>query len=454
MNAVARLLRNLPRMAPRDILAATALLACGAAPAQPAAHATQDYDAKFQSTYIWQNKPSFRSPYAGPNSFRADAETSYTWTMTAFFGWRPWANGELYFNPESIQGKPLSNVTGLGGLTNAELQKSASAQMRFYRARLFYRHTVGLNPGPSGEKEDIESDQNQLAGRVDKRRFVLTAGNLSVTDVFGASDITGDGRSQFLNWSSLNHGHFDYAADARGFSWGAVGELYWDDWTLRAGRFMQPRVSNGLRIDYRIAKNYGDQAEVERRHQIAGQPGVVKAFVFRNVASMASFRDALNAAAPGTAPVLEFSRRRQSKVGGGVSFEQSITPDLRILARGGAHDGKTESFAFTEIDRSMFFAAALKGSQWGRAQDTLGVSFGRNELSGDHRNFLAAGGSGFFLGDGRLNYGAEQIIEAYYSWVPVKGASISLDWQRISNPGYNRDRGPVNIGSVRLHYEF
>ena len=211
----------------RAILRALILLTAGAVQAQqPASEtASQEYDAKFQSTYVWQNKPSFRSPYAGPNSLSGDAETSYTWTMTAYLGWRPWANGELYFNPESIQGKPLSNVTGLGGLTNAELQKSASSQIRFYRARLFYRHTIGLNRDAIGEKEEIESDQNKLAGKVDKRRFVITAGNLSITDMFGTSDITGDGRTQFLNWSSIDHGHFDYAADARGFSWGAVGEL-------------------------------------------------------------------------------------------------------------------------------------------------------------------------------------------------------------------------------------
>ena len=185
------------KTAARAILGALSLLTVSAAQSQqpaPAA-ASQEYDAKFQSTYIWQNKPAFRSPYAGANSFNGDAETSYTWTMTAYFGWRPWTNGEIYFNPESIQGKPLSNVTGLGGLTNAELQKSASSQVRFYRARLFYRHTVGLNKDKTGEKETLESDQNQLAGTVDKRRFVLTAGNLSITDMFGVSDITEIGRA-------------------------------------------------------------------------------------------------------------------------------------------------------------------------------------------------------------------------------------------------------------------
>ncbi len=411
-------------------------------------------DAKFQSTYVWQGKPGFPSAYRGANSLSPEREISYTWTMTAYFGWRPWRHGEWYFNPESIQGRPLSNVTGLGGLTNAELQKSAGAQIRLYRARLFYRHTVGLNSGPNTAREEIESDQNQLAGTVDKRRFVLTAGNLSVTDLFGTSDISGDGRTQFLNWSSLNHGHFDYAADARGFSWGAVAELFWDDWTLRGGRFLQPKQSNGLKLDYRIMKRHGDQLEVEQRHQWGGQPGVVKAFVFRNVAHMASFQDALNAAAPGTLPSLDAVRRPHAKIGWGVSLEQSLSNDLRVLVRGGAHDGKTESYAFTEIDRSLFAAASLKGTRWGRAQDNIGVAYAVNTLSNAHRSYLAAGGQGFFLGDGRLNYGNERVFETYYNIAPVKGLGLTLDWQHISNPGYNRDRGPVNIGSVRVHIEF
>ena len=434
--------------ATRAILVGMTMLIAGAGWCQE-----QTHDAKFQSTYLWQSKPGFNSPYSGANSLSPHPELSYTLTITAYLGWRPWRNGELYFNPEGVQGRALSNVTGLAGLTNAELQKSAGAQLRFYRARMFYRHTVGLNAGANGAVETIESDQNQLAGTAPARRLVFTAGNYSVTDIFGTSEVTGDGRTQFMNWASLAHGHFDYAADARGYSWGVAGELHWDAWSLRAGRFLQPRISNGLKIDYRIFKRYGDQLEVERRHTLAGLPGTVKLIGFRNVAHMASFREAL-AAAPGTIPALDAVRRPQTKLGWGVAFEQSLSKDLRVLVRGGAHDGKTESYAFTEIDRSLFAAASLKGGAWGRAQDNIGVSFAHHRLSGGHRDFLAAGGQGFFLGDGRLNYGAEQIVEAYYNWAPLKGLGVTLDWQHIANPGYNRDRGPVNIGSVRLHYEF
>ena len=257
--------------ATRAILGGMTMLIAGAGWCQE-----QTHDAKFQSTYLWQSKPGFNSPYSGANSLSPHPELSYTLTITAYLGWRPWRNGELYFNPEGVQGRALSNVTGLAGLTNAELQKSAGAQLRFYRARMFYRHTVGLNAGANGAVETIESDQNQLAGTAPARRLVFTAGNYSVTDIFGTSEVTGDGRTQFMNWASLAHGHFDYAADARGYSWGVAGELHWDAWSLRAGRFLQPRISNGLKIDYRIFKRYGDQLEVERRHTLAGLPGTVK----------------------------------------------------------------------------------------------------------------------------------------------------------------------------------
>lgn len=415
---------------------------------------TQNWDAKFQSTYIWQTKPGFNSPYQGPNSLLPTRETSYTWTVTAYLGWRPWSGGELYFNPEGIQGRALSNVTGLGGPTNAELQKAVSPEMRFYRARLFYRHTFGLGGTPVG----LESDQNQMAGTVDSRRFVLTVGNLSLTDIMGTSDIAGDGRTQFLNWSTLDHGAYDYAADARGFSWGIFGELYWDHWAFRGGRFLQPRVSNGLQLDYRIFKRYGDQVELERRFSLGGQPGVIKGFVFRNVANMGAYSEALSAAGvTGNPPVLADVRHPQSKWGGGVSWEQSFAPDIRALVRASANDGRTEAYAFTEIDRSLFTALQVTGDRWGRSQDTLGIAWAVNGLSTGHRRYLAAGGLGFFLGDGQLNYGNENIFEAYYSYIPfsrLKGLAVTLDWQRIANPGYNRDRGPVNVGSLRVHYEF
>ena len=94
-----------------------------------------------------------------------------------------------------------------------------------------------------------------------------------------------------------------------------------------------------------------------------------------------------------------------------------------------------------------------RGDKWRRSDDKLGLAFVSNGISGDHREDLALGGSGFLLGDGKLTYGRENIIEAYYNSKLWHGVWASLDAQRIWNPGYNRDRGPVFVGAVRLHFE-
>lgn len=409
----------------------------------------EDWSVHAQSTYVYQLKPAFHAAYSGPNSLRAERERSYTVSATAFLGFRPWANGEIYVNPEAVQGVPLSNVTGLGGPTNGEIQKSLGADIKFYRARLFLRQTWGLG----GERENVEPDANQLAGSVESHRLVLTAGNLSTIDVFTHNAYAGDARTQFLNWSFLTHGAFDYAADLRGYTWGAALEYHRDEWSLRIGRFMQPRESNGMQLNTRIFQSYGDQLEIERRHKVSGREGSVQLLAFRNVARMGSFGDALAAAQAGT-PDISAVRRRQSKNGVGVAFEQDAASDVGVFARAAMNDGRTETYAFTEIDRSLSAGALVKGTHWRRAEDTLGLAVAMNALSRAHRSYLAAGGTTFFLGDGALNYRPEAIFETFYSIAVTRFGALTLDWQHIRNPGYNADRGPVNVGSLRLHAEF
>lgn len=411
----------------------------------------ENWSARFQATYVYQSKPSFDAPYSGPNSVRPQHERSYSFTSTAYLGLRPWHGGELYFNPEAVQGVPLSNVAGLGGLTNGEMQKVAGAELKLYRARLFLRQTWGLGGG----EERVDADANQLAGSRDRNRVVLTAGNLAATDIFGLNEYAGDPRTQFLNWSFLTYGAYDYAADLRGYTWGAALEYYRDDWALRAGRFLQPAQSNGMRLDTRIFRSHGDQVEIERRHDIGGRRGKVQLLAFRNVAPMASFADAIafgkaSAATPDIASV----RRSQTKIGWGLALEQAAGPDVGVFARFSMHDGKTETYAFTEIDRSLSAGVIVKGSRWGRSGDQAGVALARNGLSGSHRAYLAAGGTTFFLGDGRLDYRPESIVETFYSLGLAKSAWLSVDWQHIRNPGYNADRGPVQVASLRLHAEF
>lgn len=410
---------------------------------------------KLQATYIWQTKPAFPAVYSGVNSLSTAKEKSYSFTSTAFLGLRLGAATELYLNPELVQGVPLSNLTGLGGLTNGELQKTAGANPKLYRARLFVRHTRGMG----GEREEVASDQNQLGGSRDKKRVVLTAGNLAVSDLFDANSYAHDARTQFMNWSFLTHGAYDFAADSRGYSWGAALEYFGDAWAIRAGRFAQPVESNGLPLDFAIFRHYGDQIELEKSYSLMQQPGKVRLLAFRNVAVMGGFRDALVlAAATGATPDVAPVRTLRSKHGLGINLEQSIFKDLGVFARLARSDGNSETYAFAEIDKSFSGGAILGGKGWGRERDKVGVAFARNELSGAHRDFLAAGGNGFFVGDGKLNYRPESITEVFYSagieTGKLKNSAISVGFQYIRNPAFNADRGPVKVGSIRIHTEY
>ncbi len=422
-------------------------------PALAWAQGQQDYGAWFQSTYVWQGKPSFNSAYSGTNSLRAQRERSYSLTATASLGMRPWAGAELYFNPEMALGVPFSGLTGLGGITNGELARTAGPTPVYYPARLFLRQTWGLGGG----SEQIDSDANQLAGSVDKRRLVLTAGNLSVMDLFDGNAYSHDARTDFMNWALVTHGAYDFAADARGYTWGSALEYFHDNWAFRAGRFLVPLEPNQMRLDAKWRSHYGDQFEVERGHELAGQPGKLRLLVYRNRSLMSRYEDALDAAArtPGTVPDLNAVRTSdQVKKGIGVNVEQALNADLGVFGRAMWADGKTETYAYTEIDRSVGAGLVLKGGAWRRPQDTVGAALAVNSLSLAHRNYLAAGGLGFFIGDGRLNYRPEGILETYYSIGVAKSAWVTFNWQHIRNPAYNADRGPVNVGSLRLHTEF
>jgi hypothetical protein len=432
-------------------LTASTVSAQSAAVDRPTTDTGENFNAKFQATYIWQTKPAFNAPYSGVNSLLPRAEKSYSFTSTAYLGLRLAKDTELYFNPEVVQGVAMSGLTGLGGLSNAELQKTAGAKPNVYRARLFVRQTWNMND----QLESVASDANQLAGMRSKERIVLTAGNLAVSDIFDANAYAKDPRSQFMNWAFLTHGAYDFAADSRGYSMGAALEYFWGDWAVRAGRFMMPRESNGLALDRAITQRYGDQLELERAYAIGGQPGKARLLLFRNKAVMGGFDDAL-AAAGGGVPAVAPIRKLRTKQGWGINLEQSLTDTSGVFARLAKSDGASEAYAFAEIDRSLSFGAQLKGDGWGRAQDTLGLAYAQNGLSSPHRAFLAAGGNGFFVGDGRLNYRPEAIVEGYYSFglAFLQRSAISLGAQFIRNPAYNADRGPVRVFSVRLHTEF
>lgn len=254
----------------------------------------------------------------------------------------------------------------------------------------------------------------------------------------------------------MTHGAYDFAADARGYSWGLGLEYIYDNWGLRAGRFAQPKEPNQLALDSKIFRHYGDQMEIEHAHRFGDRAGKLRLLAFRNRARMSRYQDALNRASQlgGTPSINDVRNEDQIKQGLGLSLEQALSSDIGLFTRASWADGKTETYAFTEIDRSISSGTIIKGGTWGRSRDALGIALARNYLSAEHRDYLAAGGLGFFIGDGQLNYAPETIVETFYSWNAMRQVWVSFDYQRIYNPAYNADRGPANVGSVRLHTEF
>ena len=408
-----------------------------------------------QITYINQIKNNFNSPYEGSksllNSSNGDIGSSYTFTGTLFLGTRLWQGAELYYNPEVFQGIPFSGLSGLGGFNNGELQKGAAIPAIYYNARLFLKQTINLGGGT----EFVDTGMNQLAGTLDKERIVLTYGTFSALDFFDANKYSHDPRTQFLNWSIMASGAYDYAASSRGYTYGAVVEYYKDYWALKVARFSMPISPNELNLDYSLKNQYGDQMELTHAHSINDQPGKIRALIFQNHGIMATYQDAINyGVQTGSIPdIISVRNSSQTKWGYGINLEQAITNDMGIFARWSWNDGQTETQAFTDISNSLSGGLSIHGTSWGRPKDFFGIGFAINGISSQEINYLSQGGSTMFIGDGKLNYQKEQIFETFYSFNIHKELSLTLDYQRIANPGYNADRGPVNFFGVRAHVE-
>jgi carbohydrate-selective porin OprB len=362
----------------------------------------------------------------------------------------------VYLTPEISQGVPFStNLIGLGGFTNGEITRAAGTNPTIYRQKLFLRQT--WNNG--GGSQHFDANLNQLAGYTDKNRFVLTVGNFSTLDVFDPNTYAKDPRTQFMNWGNWTYAAYDYAADARGFGWGFAAEWYQDDWALRFGRMSGPKDPNGLPVDLALGSHYGDQLEVEHAHMLFGRPGSVRVLGWRNRAKLASFADSLSwlNTHPGqySGPDALYAVRKTEKIkyGVGINVGQELSDSAGFFLRAMQADGRTETYAFTEVDGSFSSGFLIKGGSWTRDQDALGLSFMRNTLSEDRRRFLEAGGISFFIGDGALHYSPETIFEGYYSLGITKYIWLTADYQRIRNPAYNADRGPMDVYAIRLHTE-
>lgn len=405
-----------------------------------------------QTTYVYQHKNGFDAPYTGAQSLSTAPEYSYTWTFTAYMGARFWQGGEIYVDPEVVVGKPLSQLFGLASINNGEIQKNGGTHPRGYWARWFLRQTFNLG----GDSIHVDDGPNQLASNYDTRRIVVTLGKITLTDIFEKNSYANDPRTQFLNWAMITHGAWDYAADARAYTIGGAVEFYWDNWAVRAGRFMEPQIANGTTLDHRLAKYHGDNLEIEHDHRLGGQPGLVRVLLFRNRTWAGNYLDAVTAAAgTGNPPDVTSVRKPSTKVGYGISFEQRLSDDVGMFLRASSANDRIEEYAFTEIDNDLSAGISVSGHRWNRPDDVFGVAYSTAGLNRQHRAYLAAGGLGGFLGDGQLtHYAREQVLETYYNYQPFKGVQISPDVQLILNPGYNADRrGPVVIYGVRMHLE-
>jgi high affinity Mn2+ porin len=438
-------------------LLAVLLFGCRQLTAQEADSTVQEaapelWNLYYQATSIGQEHGTFNSPYEGPLSLQDVPEHVVSLTTTLFFGVRLGENTQLYFDPEIAGGRGFSGVNGIADAPNGELPRVASATPKPYIARLYISHDFGFG----SEKEHIESDANQLGGDRPMTRYTIVAGRFSLTDFFDNNNYTHDPRAQFMAWAVMYNGAWDYPADTRGYTWGMVHEFHTRNWSLRYGAAAEPKVANGGRFDRRLFRDRGDTFEQERRYSIGKHAGAVRVLEFLNHTDSGSYADALRfAAQTGTTPDINAVRRIGTlKYGTGVSFDQQISRDVGLFTRLGWNDGKTQSFAFTAIDRLASGGVSVKGTTWRRKEDVVATSFTAGGLSGVHALYLARGGLDFLIGDGKLNYAPEYVWESYYSARLFPGFFATFDLQRVDNPAYNHDRGPVWIESIRLHMEF
>jgi high affinity Mn2+ porin len=401
-----------------------------------------------QTTYLPQGYPSFRAPYSGPNSLTPAAQAQATWSNSLFLNARLWEGGEVYYNPELLQGFGLNDTVGAAGFPSGEAQKSNFPYPHYNTSRLFLRQTFGFG----GEQEELASGPTQLGGKVDVSRLTVQAGKFSVVDVFDGNAYAKDTRKDFMNWSIWAPGAFDYTADKLGLTYGATAELNQKQWALRGGYFLIDSESNSNNFDTRVFQRGQYVVELETRYQLFSQPGKLRTIAWLTSANSGSYRDTLN----NPAFNLDISQTRMGRIKYGyvINLEQAVTDDIGLFGRWSWNDGKTEIMAFTDIDASLSLGTSIKGTKWGRPDDVIGLGGAINALSRDHRDFIAAGGLGVLIGDGALNYRKERILETYYAYALTKQLTLTADYQLITNPAYNADRGPVHVFSGRFHGEF
>lgn len=403
-----------------------------------------------QVNFIYQANLPFHAPYTGPQSLQPRAEERLSRVLSLYFGLQLWHGAEALVDFESAGGRGISDAFGLAGFTNLDVVRNPELGDTPYLARAMLHQTWALGTA----MVDNDRGPTSSALKVPADRVDLWIGKFGTVDFFDVNDAGGDSHLQFLNWTVDQNGAFDYAADTRGYTYGAVAELRRGIYSLRAGIETMPKVANGIDLDNDLTRARGQNVEGEVRPVLGGRQGAVRLLVYQNVADMGSYREAIDRYLAGLTPVPDIvATRRQgrTKTGAGLNFEQEVTAAVRVFGRWGWNDGRNESFAYTEVDSTVELGADLRLDH---ERHKAGIALVSNGISGLHRTYLALGGLGFLLGDGRLTYGREDIVESYYTYRIWRGVYVSADLQHVTNPGYNRDRGPVWVPASRLHIDF
>jgi high affinity Mn2+ porin len=407
-----------------------------------------------QANVIAQHLAKFRSLYQGAMSLTPSGSDAISHTYGIYAGASLWRGLEAYVDIEMARGKGISHASGLAGVTNGDVIRQGTADLGSgpYVARVFLRYTRGVG---AISKDTLARAPDQLPVVVSANRLEMTAGKLAASDLFDLNRYANSTRFQFMNWGLFQNTAWDFAADTRGYTNGMAVGWVTPLWTLRFGSFQMPREANGNKFDAALGHARGDNAELSLA--VLPRGGIVRILGYINHARMGDYREAIARAVPGTSPnIVADDRPGRVKRGFGLNLEQPVADggESGFFARWGWNDGRTESFAFTEVEGHLSIGVQVSGIHWLRAEDRAGVALLRHCISSPHRDYLSRGGLGFLLGDGALNYGAEQVVEGYYRAQLGPYVEIGPDLQYISNPGYNRDRGPARVSSLRINIRY
>ena len=416
------------------------------------------WSSHFQTTIITQTHSGFRSLYSGPYSLADSVEPIATSsTATLFLGRKLWKGAAFYFNPEVTGGKGLSFATGVAGALNGETYRVGEVEPKVFIARAYLQQHIPLG---NTAYEYVADDANQVADKVPVNRITITAGKFAIADIYDDNTYSKDPRTQFFNWSVWANGAWDYPANTRGYTMGIIAELIKPRWALRISSVAVPRIANYHLMEYNISKAHSETVELEHIFLFNKRLDNIRFTASQTFSQAPSYKDGLNAITANDNFLLDviqgIDERKAyggKKYGLGLNVEYELTKEMGFFSRLGWNDGKYATWAFTEIDQTVNAGLSIKGTKWKRQDDVFGIAGVVNGISKDHKEYLKAGGYGFIVGDGGLNYGNEMIVETYYNAKLTKFFWLTFDYQFVKNPGYNKDRGPVHVFGIRGHVE-